>query len=323
VTGAKIAAGLFTDGDVAPDALTAASLAANSVGADELANGAVDGAAIQSGAVTSAKVADGALRYVDLDPTDPGWLLSGFTDGLRAGALSVAGNTISGASGIDVLIDSDADDPDGGTTAAFEVRHATNTGTQGLFRVRENGNLEQLGTTLAGSQVFDLAEYFPTDQQDLEPGDVVSARRGAVPGLVARADVPMDPAVVGVVTTSPAIILGGAFSDETYFGEMTAAAERLEREGDAHGARVLREQIALEVASLPRVAVALAGRVPVKVTTENGPIEVGDLLTASSTPGRAMRFVPGQREPDGVIIGKALQSLHAGSGTVLMLVVAQ
>jgi hypothetical protein len=51
--------------------------------------------------------------------------------------------------------------------------------------------------------------------------------------------------------------------------------------------------------------VALAGRVPVKVSLENGPIEVGDLLTsASSTPGVAMKATgPGR------VIGMALEPL--------------
>ena len=37
-------------------------------------------------------------------------------------------------------------------------------------------------------------------------------------------------------------------------------------------------------------AVALAGRVPVKVTDENGHIKKGDLLTTSSKAGYAMKF---------------------------------
>ena len=36
----------------------------------------------------------------------------------------------------------------------------------------------------------------------------------------------------------------------------------------------------------------LMGRVPVKVTTENGPIHLGDLLTISSKPVYAMRCAP-------------------------------
>ncbi len=35
---------------------------------------------------------------------------------------------------------------------------------------------------------------------------------------------------------------------------------------------------------------ALTGRVPVKITGENGAIEPGDLLTTSSTPGHAMKW---------------------------------
>ncbi|MBI2018940.1 hypothetical protein HYS96_04535 [Candidatus Daviesbacteria bacterium] len=48
---------------------------------------------------------------------------------------------------------------------------------------------------------------------------------------------------------------------------------------------------------------ALSGKAQVKVSTENGPIERGDYLTSSSTPGVAMKATrPGQ------VIGKALES---------------
>jgi hypothetical protein len=48
-------------------------------------------------------------------------------------------------------------------------------------------------------------------------------------------------------------------------------------------------------------AVALVGRTPVKVSTENGPIRIGDPLTSSSKPGVAMKAAgPGR------IIGYAL-----------------
>jgi hypothetical protein len=54
--------------------------------------------------------------------------------------------------------------------------------------------------------------------------------------------------------------------------------------------------------------VALVGRVPVKVSLENGPILVGDALTTSSTPGVAMKATE-----SGMIIGRAL-SAYAGEG---------
>ncbi|GIW12396.1 MAG: hypothetical protein KatS3mg061_3453 [Dehalococcoidia bacterium] len=56
------------------------------------------------------------------------------------------------------------------------------------------------------------------------------------------------------------------------------------------------------------------------VNDENGPIQPGDLLTASSTPGEAMRAGP--NPPPGTVIGKALGSLAAGHGSVPMLVLA-
>lgn len=48
---------------------------------------------------------------------------------------------------------------------------------------------------------------------------------------------------------------------------------------------------------------ALMGWVPVKATTENGPINPGDLLTVSNRPGYAARFVKTKRR-EGVTIGK-------------------
>jgi len=67
------------------------------------------------------------------------------------------------------------------------------------------------------------------------------------------------------------------------------------------------------------VPLAISGRVPVKVTTENGPILRGDLLTTSSTPGRAMRCADLEL-CRGALIGKALGVLTSGEGTIPMIV---
>jgi hypothetical protein len=74
-----------------------------------------------------------------------------------------------------------------------------------------------------------------------------------------------------------------------------------------------------------RIAVALVGIVPVKVTDENGPIRPGDLLTTSSTPGHAMKAKPVvvsgvEIYPTGTILGKALASWDKGSGMIQVLV---
>jgi hypothetical protein len=54
--------------------------------------------------------------------------------------------------------------------------------------------------------------------------------------------------------------------------------------------------------------VALSGRVPVKISAENGPVVPGDLLTSSSIPGIAMKATA-----KGPIVGKALEPYN-GSG---------
>ena len=64
---------------------------------------------------------------------------------------------------------------------------------------------------------------------------------------------------------------------------------------------------------------ALMGRVPVKATTENGPIRPGDLLTAASKPGYVMRC---NQLKKCIIIGKALEGLVEGYGKILVLVMA-
>jgi hypothetical protein len=89
--------------------------------------------------------------------------------------------------------------------------------------------------------------------------------------------------VLGVVSTEPGMTLGG-FGDQALF-------------------------------MYRKAPIALAGRVPVKVTDQNGPIEVGDRITVSSTPGIGMRAIGGE-----LVVGIALEPLTSSEGTVLVLV---
>jgi hypothetical protein len=64
--------------------------------------------------------------------------------------------------------------------------------------------------------------------------------------------------------------------------------------------------------------IVIAGRVPVKVTNENGNIEPGDFLTSSATqPGYAMKATKA-----GPVIGQALQQFSDATGKVLVFVKA-
>ena len=68
--------------------------------------------------------------------------------------------------------------------------------------------------------------------------------------------------------------------------------------------------------------VALTGRVYVQADANMGAIEPGDLLTTSNTPGHAMK-VTDHDKANGAVLGKAMTSLNAGQGLVLVLVSLQ
>ena len=70
------------------------------------------------------------------------------------------------------------------------------------------------------------------------------------------------------------------------------------------------------------VPMAMMGIVPTKVSTENGPIETGDLLVTSSTMGYAMKGTDRSRLT-GAVVGKALASLDSGTGVIEVLVTLQ
>lgn len=119
----------------------------------------------------------------------------------------------------------------------------------------------------------DLAEIYPTNDPTLKPGEVVSIDPDMQNGIK-RSEGAYDRDVLGIVTSQPALVIGGQ-GDEGRTG----------------------------------VAVALVGRVPVKVSSENGAIKPGDFLTASSVPGVAMKATQA-----GPIIGKSFTS-YSGSET--------
>lgn len=71
-----------------------------------------------------------------------------------------------------------------------------------------------------------------------------------------------------------------------------------------------------------RMPIALMGKVYCKVDAQYAPVEVGDLLTTSPTPGHAMKATD-PTKAFGTIIGKALRSLDAGTGLIPILVTLQ
>ena len=118
----------------------------------------------------------------------------------------------------------------------------------------------------------------------LEPGTVVVI---AEDGAVEDCSQGYDKRVAGVVSG------GGAFRPAILLGRDTSSKHR--------------------------APVALVGKVYCKVDASYAAIEVGDLLTTSSTSGHAMKAV----EPEkafGAVIGKALGAIDAGRGLIPILV---
>ncbi len=70
-------------------------------------------------------------------------------------------------------------------------------------------------------------------------------------------------------------------------------------------------------------AVALAGRVPVKVSSENGPIKQGDLLAPASYPGVAMSVCGSRQCTPAFVVGVALEPFDSSDprdiGSVMMM----
>jgi len=209
-----------------------------------------------------------------------------------------------------VVLDAGADE-----TSRFSIFRDGDKETIGaeVMRVDEQGNLYLKGALRPAS--MDLAEYFPVNEP-VEPGDVLAVDLEN-PGFFRRAAATGDPAVIGVVSADPGVLLGGGV-------ERTAAAdpelalqlEEARRFGDTgEEAEIWRELESM----FQRVhaAVALSGTVLVKVDAGYGAIRPGDLLMSSPTPGHAARA------PDpapGTILGKALEALDAGTGRIRMLV---
>jgi hypothetical protein len=68
--------------------------------------------------------------------------------------------------------------------------------------------------------------------------------------------------------------------------------------------------------SIKVLPIALVGRVPVKVSLENGPIKQGDYLTVSSTPGVAMKATKA-----GYVLGKAMADYDGSTGNTVLVFV--
>lgn len=153
------------------------------------------------------------------------------------------------------------------------------------FRVTNDGTAYADGGWQGAA---DFAELIETDNDVLqyEPGDVlvISSDQNRAVTLSLK---PYASNIIGVYSTKPGFV-----------GSIHPMEEKKQNE----------------------IPVAITGIVPCKVSTENGPIKRGDLLTSSGTPGYAMKAT----DPKiGTILGKALEALDSGKAKIEVLVILQ
>ena len=212
---------------------------------------------------------------------------SGFSTGLRAAAY---GNT-----GGAVALYSESFSPEG--YAARLVNRASGNilvGAVGqndvpVFRVDGQGRVHANG----GFRPFgaDFAESMPVkgDRNRYEPGDLLAIDRTGNRRL-GLANSAYSTLVAGIYSTNPGVLASPYKMDDPNLAK--------------------------------EVPMAVVGIVPCKVSAENGPIEVGDLLVTSSTPGHAMKGTD-RSKMMGAVVGKALEPLRQGKGMVQVLVTLQ
>jgi hypothetical protein len=171
----------------------------------------------------------------------------------------------------------------------------TAEGNVGIGTSIPEARLDVNGTTRTGILIItgrsDLAEPF-------EMSDFAAIKRGMV--------VSIDPERPGHLR------LASTAYDRTVAGIVSGA-------NDLNPGLTMQQERTSTGNVLP---VALTGRVYCWADASNGPIQPGDLLTTSDTPGHAMRVTDYTRA-HGAIIGKAMSPLETGRGLVLALVALQ
>jgi len=186
-----------------------------------------------------------------------------------------------------------------GSNAAAGVFNFVGTGTgtilvgwtsgADVFRVDSTGKGYFDGGTQTGGADFAESLAVAGDRASYEPGDLLVIDPAGERRL-ALARRPYSTLVAGIYSTKPGLLATPHQIDDV---------------------RVSQE-----------VPLAVVGVVPCKVTAENGPIAVGDLLVTSRTPGHAMKGSNRSRML-GAVVGKALEPLTSGKGVIQVLVTLQ
>ena len=165
-------------------------------------------------------------------------------------------------------------------------------GKPGIIALRDQNGADSIFIDGAKGDIFlnnaDCAEEFDVSEDaGTEPGDVLVIDKE---GILQKSTEAYDKKVAGVISgaggLNPAIVLDKKYSRPN------------------------------------RMPVAMFGKVSCKVDARYAEIELGDMLTTSSTPGHAMKAIDPIRA-FGSVVGKALAGLKSGKGLIPILVALQ
>jgi hypothetical protein len=170
------------------------------------------------------------------------------------------------------------------------------------------------GHSISGIGVYGLSEHGVAGhfQGDVEvTGDIRLTNGDCAEEFEIADAVALDPGTVVVIDQRGTVVESNQPYDKKVAGVISGA-------GDLKPAIILGKQQSQN----KRIPIALLGKVYCKVDAQYGAIEVGDLLTTSSTPGCAMK-AGDPYKAFGSVIGKALRPVPAGQGLIPILIALQ
>ncbi|MCP4312151.1 MAG: hypothetical protein GY790_12870, partial [Bacteroidetes bacterium] len=206
--------------------------------------------------------------------------------------------------GTRIVLDARGQDTYVGAHSNHPLRFVVNNSPK--MSIATSGNVG-IGTT-DPAQMLDVAGTILTDVLMIDGGADI-----AEPFEFAGADIIEPGMVVAIDPANPGQLrIADNAYDRTVAGVISGA-------GGINSGLVMKQEGAITTGSHP---VALTGRVYVWADATNDPIQPGDLLTTSDTPGHAMAVTDYDRA-HGAILGKAMSSLDEGQELVLVLVTLQ
>jgi hypothetical protein len=149
------------------------------------------------------------------------------------------------------------------------------------------GTLSLKGLKADKTHPGNIAEFFRVDNDDhISEGDILAASDLGESVLAKTKEAYMT-SVIGVVTGKPLVAINNSGEEEKVY------------------------------------PIALCGKVRCKVDAKNGPIKPGDLIVSSENPGHGMKGKIDSFGKVGSVIGKALEGIESGVGSIMVFITSK